>query len=132
MPSQNPNMNLNAPFKLDMGIFATSLMLYIDRACIVATNSSYHLMHFHWSRAHYVLCEWLLANNSLLIRIWWQITSLSCQTDLNMKQTWWSNEKKQLLNSVIAKYHDLSDQLLVSLFGYWQITIFCSTLSNNC
>ena len=41
------------------------------------------------------------------------------------KQTRWSNDKTQLLNSVIAKYRYLS-------LSRRQITIFCSTSSNNC
>ena len=41
------------------------------------------------------------------------------------KQTRWSNDKTQFLNSVIAKYRYLS-------LSRRQITIFCSTSSNNC
>ena len=73
----------------------------------------------------------------------WQIASLSCQEVIKIwKQTWWSNDK--LLNSVIIKYHDLSVSrrsiICLSLrlrqiywsARHWQITIFCSTSSNNC
>ena len=98
-------------------------------------NSNYHsmrfLLPFNWPRVHHVTCKELptnngllmrstvltcfAANNILLMRNWnhvferkWQIASLSCQ---NWKWIWkhlGDRMIKQLLNSVITKYHDLS------------------------
>ena len=74
----------------------------------------------------------------------WQIASLSCQEVIKIwKQTWWSNDK----TIIELGYHEISWFVSVSQTNYlpqssasannwsarhWQITIFCSTSSNNC
>ena len=50
------------------------------------------------------------------------------------KQSWWMNEKTIIeSNSVIAIYRDLSlsHRWVIWSACHWQITEFCSTLSNN-
>ena len=74
----------------------------------------------------------------------WQIASLSCQEVIKIwKQTWWSNNK----TIIELGYRKISWFVSVSQINYlpqpsasannwsarhWQITIFCSTSSNNC
>ena len=74
----------------------------------------------------------------------WQIASLSCQKVIKIwKQSWWSNDK----TIIEFGYHKISWFVSVSQINYlrqssasannlsarhWQITIFCSTSSNNC
>ena len=76
----------------------------------ISNTSCYHSMYFflpfHWPRVHHVTCKQLLTKNILLMRSWnhalmwkWQIGSPSRRRVILIKQ---------LLNSVIAKYPDLS------------------------
>ena len=74
----------------------------------------------------------------------WQIASQSCQEVIKIwKQTWWSNDK----TIIELGYRKISWFVSVSQINYlpqpsvsannwsarhWQITIFCSTPSNNC
>ena len=74
----------------------------------------------------------------------WRIASLSCQEVIKIwKQTWWSNDK----TIIELGYRKISWFVSVLQINYlpqpstsannwsvrrWQITIFCSTSSNNC
>ena len=74
----------------------------------------------------------------------WQTASLSCQEVFKIwKQSWWLNDK----TIIELGYHKISWFVSVSQINYlpqpsasannwstrhWQITIFCSTSSNNC
>ena len=47
------------------------------------------------------------------------------------KQTWWSNDKTIIENSVTPKYCDFSSANNWSA-RHWQVTVFCSNSSNKC
>ena len=62
----------------------------------------------------------------------WQIASQSWQEVIEIwKQTWWSNDKTVIVSQI--KYLPQSSASANNWSArYWQITIFCSTSSNNC
>ena len=84
----------------------------------------------------------LAANNILLLHKWnhaflllaialawkWQFPE-----DIHYKNKVGERTRRQLLNSVIAIYRDLSlsHRSVIWSACHWQITVFCSTLSNN-
>ena len=141
-------------------IFAWRLRILLIIRCIFALLSTGRELTT-WPKNNYLqimVCSCVVPSKCVLLQIIfcscvigttfskekWQIASLSCQEVIKIwKQSWWSNDK----TIIELRYHKISWFVSVSQINYlpqpsalannssarhWQITIFCSTSSNNC
>ena len=102
-------------------------------------------LSFHWPRAHYLTCKYLLANDGLPMRGTIQINNIPLMRNCNHALGWengrtlWSESSdwmvKQLLNSVIARQNEVQGLLVIAVIITLNSVISqincCSPLTNH-